>query len=120
MELDEVIILVYFIKIMLLLIFIFINKKCAYFILVNILSCVLFMVFTSFGDINLPKYIFSEVCGLGITIITYILKYERNINRLPIININQSVVNNSINNSTKSENFYVINPDNSLAIAIHN
>jgi hypothetical protein len=118
MELDEVVILVYLIKIILLLICIFINKKCSYFIMVNIVACMLFMIFTSFGDINLPKYIFSEVCGLGITIIIYLIKYERTINRLPlpIVNINQNVVNNS----TKSDNFYVINPDNSLSIAIHN
>lgn len=116
MDLGKIILLIFLIKTVLLLLTIIINKKISYFILVNISSTMLFLIFTSLGDVNLPKYIFSEVCGLGITIIIFLAKYDRNINRpvLPVV-INPNVISNSI----RSDNFYVINPDNSLALAIY-
>jgi hypothetical protein len=123
MDISKIVLLVFIIKIILRLVlailtnFNIINNKCSYFMTVNILSTILFLIFTSFGDINLIKYIFSEVCGLGMTIIIFLIKYERNINRQirPIININPIIVANS----TRSNNLYVINPDNSLSLAIN-
>ena len=111
MKLDTLILLIFFIKIILYILTNFINKKISFFVLINIISTILFLIVTSFREMNILIYIFSEVSGLGISIIICLIKYERTINRqvLPIIN---PVVSNSV----ALNKCYVINPDNSLAL----
>jgi predicted membrane protein len=123
MELEKIIILMFLIKIICSVIFIFINSKISYSLFVNIISTFVFFIFSSLGDIHLVKYLLSEICGFAMGIFVYVYKKDqeryRNQNQHVEPNINQVVEQNIRPEFIEQDKYViVIQPDGTKVIGI--
>jgi hypothetical protein len=120
MELEKIIIYLFLIKIVCSVIFIFINKNISYSLFVNVIGTFIFFIFTSLGDVNIIKYVLSEICGFAMGIFAYVYKKDQNRYRNnqqvnPAVIQNENVRPEFI---TPEKYVIVIQPDGSKVIGI--